>query len=305
MKEKEEKSLVTVNYEKKQAPLSIQYMRQNKSRLYIERQRQCRIVTPLRQSSSHKPNVIARELEKKIVKLLSIVETDGPVRRSKRSHRSIVGKFYSARQGALLQHESKLEKDFLSIVDFDCRVTQIKEQPLTLTYEDSLGSRRTYTPDYSVLFLKSNLFYRRAIIEIKYQEELTKNAEEFRDRFAAMNKWCSENNSEFHIVTDEDIKGVHLENVRALKPFKGDEDTDPEIEPLIYKTVATHQPISIGRVLDICEQEHKDRAYLQHYLWKQIAIGELFINLSEKLTYDTEVRLTPTDTEKGLFFMNG
>ena len=48
--------------------------------------------------------------------------------------------------------ESLLERDLLTLLEFNDSVMDAEEQPFTITYENSNGRKVTYTPDFLVTF---------------------------------------------------------------------------------------------------------------------------------------------------------
>lgn len=303
-------------------PVTVKYLRHFRSRLYLEAQELNRTLSHIHCPEPEIDPAAATNLENALLEVIKVLDTEEqgsgePARPLKRNHRSLAGKFYRAREHKQVQHESNLEKDFLYIADFDCRVLKISAQPLTLTYRDREGQIRSYTPDYSLQVLPSKEGIRRLIIEVKYVEELEKKADELKDRFDAMRLWCADNNAEFHIVTEEDLRGPLLDNVRAFKQFQHDRiehqreenvGIDPEVEDIIIRTVAKNPSSPIGTILDLCvaseeERSRKERDYVQNCLWRLIAYQALHINMREELTYDTPVTIQSKSHVNGLYIL--
>src|SRR6266478_4291846 len=82
---------------------------------------------------------------------------------SRRSH--VTG--FQALGAGLTEHESALERDFVTLSSFLDPTARILAQPVTIRFEDGVRSRR-YTPDY--LVFHSNLSQR--FVEVKYRCDL-------------------------------------------------------------------------------------------------------------------------------------
>jgi len=286
---------------------------QNK-RLTIEYLHQeCRGLSSFPQKKSgvfpFRPTAISEEdaelgafLGKTIVSLLDKMEKSVPARDLKLNHRSITGWISGGSDEGQIQFESTLERDFAYLAFFDRRVFGLQAQPFTLEYNDSQGTPRVYTPDFQLQYRKSREQIATAVVEIKYQQELEEKQDEFADRFAAMENWCSSNNAEFHIVTDLEIRSTRISNVKALYPFNLSEDDDGKNTADLANFVAQNMPLTIKEILDRRSNSKEDRARTQHNLWWLIAAGSVWINLDEPITFDTQVFCHPIADTYGLFF---
>ena len=70
------------------------------------------------------------------------------MRRIPLSHRSHVTGFNAVPTG-MAEHESALERDFVTLSSFADRDAKITSQPVTIRFEHD-GERRRYTPDFLV-----------------------------------------------------------------------------------------------------------------------------------------------------------
>ena len=66
------------------------------------------------------------------------MESFGPVRKIRKSHRSITGTVVSTKAGGGADYESTLERDYLLQLEFDPQVRELWPQPLTIEYRDAL-----------------------------------------------------------------------------------------------------------------------------------------------------------------------
>tara|TARA_R110000782_G_scaffold265178_1_gene358733 strand:+ start:1980 stop:2453 length:474 start_codon:yes stop_codon:yes gene_type:complete len=83
---------------------------------------------------------------------------------------------------------------------------------------DNDGKIREYTPDFLVDMAGGSAPSR--LIEIKPAAEMETQAEALRLRFAAASSYAAEREWSFTILTEDDIRGVRLENAKFLLPFR-------------------------------------------------------------------------------------
>lgn len=112
--------------------------------------------------------------------------------------------------------ESPVEQDYMFLLEFDRGVKSYEEQPITISY---VYERRTYryTPD--VMVVRDN---HTELIEVKPKSKLNKllEDEKFIRKVAATNSYCAEQNYQFKVVTDEDIRaGKLLKNIKFMHKF--------------------------------------------------------------------------------------
>lgn len=84
---------------------------------------------------------------------------------SRRSH--VTGYQPSVSGTGVVEHESALERDFVTLTRFDLSVVGIESQPETIHWTDESGRAHRYTPDYCVVRAD-----RTEIIEVKYRADL-------------------------------------------------------------------------------------------------------------------------------------
>jgi hypothetical protein len=106
-----------------------------------------------------------------------------PVRQIKPGNRSMTGKRPSLKTKTTHPFESSLERDYLTLLDFDDQVESYTIQPVTIYY--SLENKSTrYTPDMAVYY-KLEFNRKPLIVEIKYEAELLEKKVLLVPKFAA------------------------------------------------------------------------------------------------------------------------
>jgi hypothetical protein len=130
--------------------------------------------------------------------------------------RSVTGSFNSDKQEKRIDFESKLERDFYSVLEFDKSVKTFLEQPLGIEYRCDKGINRIYTPDVLVTFVNPNR--QPWLCEVKYKADVKENFETYRSKFLAAIKLCLENNWKFKLI-DESIRDDYFRNAQFLLPY--------------------------------------------------------------------------------------
>ncbi|RME59372.1 hypothetical protein D6779_04520 [Candidatus Parcubacteria bacterium] len=152
---------------------------------------------------------------------LDFITTDGDSfdmsrRKIPLGRRSLTGLFPSIK-GNDLRFESSLERDALTLLEFDSSILEIVTQPRTFRWKDEAGRQRRYTPDIFALTED----YRRVWIEIKYESEL--GADELariRKAFDRIAEEEPDENFDTLLWTENEIRTQYLENARFLLPYR-------------------------------------------------------------------------------------
>lgn len=105
------------------------------------------------------------------------------VRKIPKSYRNVTGIVASTKSNDEARYESSLERDYLTLLEFDRTVSSYTVQPVTLDWVDQFGKRRTYTPDVFVLY--KGIKKKPCLYEIKYRSELKEKWNELRPKFQA------------------------------------------------------------------------------------------------------------------------
>jgi len=195
---------------------------------------------------------------------------------SRRSH--IVG-FQPLATGTA-EHESALERDFVTLTSFRDPNASILSQPVTISFRDGPGSRR-YTPD----FLVGWSVHTNEIVEIKYRSHLLANRERLEPAFAAMRDWAAEHDATFSVVTEEQIRGPLLENAKRLLPLRG-APLDPAAAQVALSVVSALEAPTIS---DAIAAVPMPRAIALATLWQLIARGLLRVDVSAPIVPNTPI----------------
>jgi len=201
-------------------------------------------------------------------------------RRIPLSRRSHITGFQPLATG-IAEHESALERDFVTLTSFLNAEAMIIAQPLTLTFRrDGRASR--YTPDF--LVRSGDL---SDLVEVKYQADLEANAERLRPGFDAAHAWAIENRASFRVVTEAEIRGPMLLNAKRLLPLRA-LPVDHQLAVRVMTAVGSLSEPSFGRVVATLST---NRSTTLSTVWRLIARGELHVDLSSPITLQTRLGL--------------
>jgi TnsA endonuclease N terminal len=204
------------------------------------------------------------------------------VRRIPLSRRSHVTGFQPLPTGTV-NHESALERDFVTVATFRDAAASIVSQPITIQFRDGPATRR-YTPDFLVRWSNGRL----ELIEVKYWADLRANWAQLRPRFAAGRAWARERGARFRIATDTSIRGPLLENAKRLLPLRH-APLDAAIAQSAMLAAKSLVEPTFGCVVDTLPC---DRAMALNVVWRLVARGLLIVDLNAPVRLDT--RVTPS-----------
>lgn len=203
------------------------------------------------------------------------------MRRIPLSRRSHITGFQPLTTGTA-EHESALERDFVTLTSFLDPNASIISQPVTLTFQDGFTSRR-YTPDFLV---------RRAdapaeLVEVKYRTDLRANWRQLRLAFVAARAWAHEHAAVFRIATERGIRGARLNNAKRLLALR-QAPLDGDLAAMVLGVVREQSTPTFAAVLAALPVE---RRVGLSALWRLIARQALRADLSVPITLTTRLSL--------------
>ena len=112
-------------------------------------------------------------------------------------------------KGGLVEYESCLERDFFLVCNHAPDVMKFQHQPITISYQDKKGKTRKYSPDVFVEFKNGT----RVLFEIKYEAEVLKKGDFYKERWDKARNWGKKRNIFFDILTEEKIRTARRFNI--------------------------------------------------------------------------------------------
>ena len=181
---------------------------------------------------------------------------------------------------------SKLERDFLILLEFQNSVLDYQAQPLCIKPKSSQEKLlfRQYTPDVLVNYLQGDK--KSELCEVKYRENIKNEYKAYKAKFRAARRVSKENNWFFRIVTDREIYNDYFENAYFLLPYKYME-VDQNIFMRMSDGVKQLQDPTPRTLMNYCYKKKWDQASAVHVLWHAIGGRYIMADLNEKLTMDS------------------
>jgi hypothetical protein len=185
------------------------------------------------------------------------------------------------------QYESSLERDFMQMVRFDNNIESFEAQPITISYLDSLGKQRKYTPDGLIKF-KPALQLPNTLFEIKYREDFRQDWKVLIPKFRAAKQFCEEQFWRFEVYTDREIRTPYLENVKFLWQYlkRTPDISDKERVLQLLSDLEETDPDML--LCALCRVK-SNRAYMIPIIWHLTAIGEIGCDLEQPLTMRSRI----------------
>jgi hypothetical protein len=195
-----------------------------------------------------------------------------PVRKIPIQSKSVAGRFFSHKNNKLIDFESQLEKKCYLILEFDDNVLSYEPQPLKI---------ENYIPD--ILAYRHNDI--PLLIEVKYSDEAFNPDERLKRKFDALNKYAKNNNLEFKIFTEQDIKEPYFSNINLIYNYARI-SLNEEIISNILNSIPK-EGISIAKLLLTF---NNNLNYLSH-IYHLIFTGKIETNLNKKLSPNSILRI--------------
>lgn len=207
-------------------------------------------------------------------------------------HNSVSGDF-SFSKDKQVQHESKLEKDFLTMISYDDSVVDIIEQPFTILYQlDDKEYVYEYTPDFLVHFKvnENGLQPKPLLVEVKPKNILAKRFCEFKPKFKAAISYCSQENMQFKIYDERRIHGIYFKNIKLLKRYAR-LAYDIDEKELIINYVDTAGHASIDNILQFLNNTGQQWKMSLGHIYQLLNNKVLSTDLTEEINLNTVVLL--------------
>lgn len=203
------------------------------------------------------------------------------MRRIPLSHRSHVTGFNAVPTG-MAEHESALERDFVTLSSFADGGAKITSQPVAIWFEHA-GKQRRYTPDFLVEWSDS----RSELVEVKYWADLRAGWKQFRPAFAVARRWIRLRGGSFRIATDRTIRGPALDAGKRLLPLRS-APLDPDLAKTALAAVRTLREPTFHNLANAVPAAREEALGL---IWRMIAQGMLRIDVTSPIVPTTRIGL--------------
>jgi hypothetical protein len=208
-----------------------------------------------------------------------------PIRKVPKSFRNVTGIVASSKAIGEARFESTLERDLLTLLDFDSEVLTLEVQPISIPWIDSAGKPHTYTPDTHVIFRN----HQNVIYEVKYRSELLEEWQSLRPKFKGSIHFCRKRGWRYKIMTEVEIRTPYLENAKFLNPLL--KNTSPKVEDvqLVMGQIEKLDKTTPSDLLNSLSPDKWEQARLMPTLWALVAKNKIGANLQNKLTMNSPI----------------
>lgn len=200
---------------------------------------------------------------------------------------------FAFRKEKSIAFESTLERDLLTLLEFNDSVSDVIGQPVTIEYTNKNGRDVTYTPDFLVFFNEPSADLLRMqrkplLIEVKPRAKLTKYWDKLKKKIQIGIQYAHANDMIFKVYDESRIRNMYLKNIQFLKRYKRltyNEEDAMNILSLVYSNGA----LPIGHILEhlFVTQEQKGIALGQ--IWNMLANKQLLCSMETPLNIKTLV----------------
>jgi hypothetical protein len=194
----------------------------------------------------------------------------------------------------MVEFESPLERDLISILEFSPVVETFEEQPLTIRWVDAGGKAHPYTPDFLIQF-RGQRFLRKGstakpwLVEVKPHNRLAEQWDELRDRFRAAVAEASRRGWLFRILTDRQIRTPYLRNIAFLQCARNI-DADETFRGRIVSLLKV-ETLTLALILDSLAVSDASHPIALAQIWKMALEAELVTDLELPLSMASEFSL--------------
>ena len=202
---------------------------------------------------------------------------EGDLRRIPLSRRSHVTGFQPLPTG-VAEHESALERDFVTLTVWRDAGATVTSQPVTIRFVHD-GAQRRYTPDF--LVRQSN--GRQELVEIKYRGDLRAQWPRLRPAFAAARVWARSKGAKFRIVTERAVRVPELELATRLLPLR---NAPVDATLAAAAVAAAAERPSFGELVDGLPASREAALAV---VWRLIARGQIGFDSAAAITPATKV----------------
>ncbi|WP_419782906.1 Tn7 transposase TnsA N-terminal domain-containing protein [Malaciobacter marinus] len=185
----------------------------------------------------------------------------------------------------LISFESKLERDFLYLFEYENFILNIIEQPIKINYVFE-NKEYSYTPDF---YLETPINHKNIIVEVKYYDELKKLLSNKKEnaKYKATIKYLNNKDIDFIFLTNRCtyIKSDEYKfNINFLLNYNVIDKKNFQIIVDLYVP-----QITIQELLNLYTKEKFKQLELINTIWCMIRRKILTVDMYEKLTLNSRL----------------
>lgn len=209
--------------------------------------------------------------------------------------------FHTFRKMDIIDFESTLERDLLTILEFNDSVLKVIGQPFTIEYIDYQGKQKKYTPDFLVYFKPLNeKNYKPLLIEVKPRKKIIEKFNELKPKFKIAMSYCIQNDMIFKIYDETRIRTIELENITFLNNFKH-HLPDKNNAEIILTHLKNIGHTTIDYLLTHLYVTEQQRGFALSLIWYLIYTKKIGFDIGLKLNNQTTIWLNLDESyEEGI-----
>lgn len=209
-----------------------------------------------------------------------------PVRKIPKSFRAVTGRFSSLINNRCVSYESKLERDYFLMLEFDRTVQTYEEQPVKIQGEVN-GRQVTYTLDCLVQFKGDR---KPLLVELKYQTELDEKSELLERKIACAQQYSQDQGFDFQVVTDKDVYDSRMDNYRLLYRFARPPVQIGTKRKHIREIFGEFGELPLKELVNALNEQCTVQAEYLPSIWHMIFLGEIETDLNRPLGFNSILR---------------
>lgn len=216
-----------------------------------------------------------------------------PARTIPKNYRNVTGIHASVKSEEQAMFESTLERDFITLLEFDNSIISFKVQPVEVKWTDQNGKNRSYFPD--MLFKrKAKAGVEEVLVEVKYRSDLKEDWNELKPKLKAGLRYAKQQGWKFKIMTEVEIRTTLLKNAKFLRPFiRRGADREGDME-LIDSKLHELKRTTPKALLEKLAYSDWDKAALLPTLWYLVGTRQIGCDLQcEQLNMNTPIYWKP------------
>ena len=217
-----------------------------------------------------------------------------PVRKIPKNYLFVTGAYASKKNKSMDGFESLLEKDYYMLLDFDSTVESFDVQPVKIKVP---GGAKKYVPDVLVKFHPDPVtgeIRRNELAEVKTTADLTRNAEKYAPKFASAQQYAKDHGWDFRIVTEKEIRGPRLSNLKFLRAYRNVQVTNDQKSTVLDFVRTADGSTSSTKILESLAPTDDDKLRWLPVLWSMVLTGDLVADLDTLFTHDVPLWLPET-----------
>ncbi len=188
--------------------------------------------------------------------------------------------------------ESELEAMLVQQLQFSTYVYDLITQPIIRYTKD--GQERRYSVDAIVYLTNTGCGAPlRYLIEVKRQDDLDKNAAEYRDRFEIARRFARTIDGEFRIMTEAELKTPYFQNTRDLQVHVTHEPSGAEMTA-IGRALA-NGPADVGAVVSNVMTQGLSEADARDAVERAIVARLVLCDLNVRVSDRSRLSAMPAD----------